>query len=137
MWLSFSIFLMNINEWWFKLFTNSFLKKILDAERITLWASNFRPSTLARVTSQNSLSLIFFEHNKGTSKIGLSLDLSVIIVSYPLYVNCINHVLYPFCGFSCNYAVRSDLDCIVANVTLVKYLLILPGLVFLYNFYAN
>ena len=58
-WLSFSIFLMNIIEWCFKLFTNIFLKKILDAERITLWALNFWPSTLVRVTSQNLLSLIY------------------------------------------------------------------------------
>ena len=58
-WLWFSIFLMNIHGCWFKLFTNSFLKKILDADRITLWALNFWLSTLARVTSQNSWSLVF------------------------------------------------------------------------------
>ena len=40
-------------------FSHRFLKKILDAEQITLWALNFWPSTLARVTSPNSLFLIF------------------------------------------------------------------------------
>ena len=37
----------------------------------------------------------------------------------------------------CSYAVQSDLDCIVAHITLIKCLLILPGLVFLYHFYAT
>ena len=82
-WLSFLIFLMNINGWWFILFTNSFLNKILDAEMITLWALNFWPSTLAWLEHEH-------EHDKG-----LSLDLSVIIVSQPLLLNCINYVLYP------------------------------------------
>ena len=57
--LSFSIFLLHINGFWFKLFTNNFLKKRLYGERMTLWALNFWPSTLARVISQKSLSLIF------------------------------------------------------------------------------
>ena len=47
--LSFSIFFMNINGWWFQLFTNRFLKKILDAEWITLWALNFWPSIYKKV----------------------------------------------------------------------------------------
>ena len=42
----------------------------------------------------------------------------------------------PFAAFlfSCSYAVQSDLDCIVAYVTLIKKLLILPSVVFLYHF---
>ena len=58
-WFCKSFFPMNIKGWWFKSFTNIFLKKILNAERINLWALNCRPSTLDRVTSQNSLALIF------------------------------------------------------------------------------
>ena len=45
-----------------------------------------------------------------------------------------SYFLYLFCGFSCSYAVQSDLHCNVAHVTLIKCLLILPGLVFLYHF---
>ena len=82
MWLSSSIFLMNNNGWWFRLFTNCFLKKILDAEMITLWALNFWQSTLARVISQNSVSLILFNHDKGIYETCLSLDLSLLIVIY-------------------------------------------------------
>ena len=59
-WLLFSIFLVNIYARWFRLFTNSFLTKILDTKKITLWALKFWPSTLAKVTSYNYLSLLFY-----------------------------------------------------------------------------
>ena len=34
------------------------------------------------------------------------------------------------CGFSCSYAVQSDLDCFVSHNTFIQYLLILPVLLF-------
>ena len=80
------------------------------------------------------LSFFLFKHGKGTSEICLYFDLSVIIVSWPLSINCTIYVLYLFGGFSCSYAVQSDLDCTVAHVTLIKCLLIVPGAVFLYHF---
>ena len=107
---------MNISGWWFRLFTNIFVKNIL------MWHHRIY-----------SLSFLF-EHDKVTSEICPSYDLSVMIFSWPLAINCTIYVLYLFCGFSCSYAVKSDLDCIVAHVTLIKCLLILPDLVFLSHF---
>ena len=39
----------------------------------------------------------------------------------------------PFAALFYIYEVQSDLECIVAHVTFIKSLLILPGLVFLYH----
>ena len=64
------------------------MKKILDAERITFWALDFGPSTLAIVTSQNSFSLISFDHDQSqsSSEIGPFIVVIKLVTLEQLYL---------------------------------------------------
>ena len=134
MWLSFSIFLINImdDDFSYSLIVSWRKYLMLKGLLCGLWS----PHWLEWHYRIHCL-LFLSGHDKGTLEIGVSLDFAIIIVSKHLSIDCINYVPYPFWNFSCSYALQSDLDCFVTRVTLIKYLLIVPGLVFLYYFYAN